>query len=225
MLKKITLFIVLILFSENTHSHVSHYNNLNSLEFDLFRNNKLIGTHIYEFNRNEKKLEVKSIINFEIKKLGIVLYKYYAKGVEYYFDDKLVSFKSETVQNKKNKFCEINLVNGDFIIKGSSYNGLAPKNFMIGTWWNHSIIDKKAQISAISGRIIKQKVTFIGKENINVNGQNYIALHFNFSSDDEKLSKNKKLNTDVWYEESTLNWIKASFEKNGKWEYRLKKLN
>ena len=49
MLKKITLFFALVLFSENANSHVSHYNNLNSLEFDLFRNNKLIGTHIYKF--------------------------------------------------------------------------------------------------------------------------------------------------------------------------------
>ena len=31
---------------------------------------------------------------------------------------------------------------------------------MIGTWWNHSIVEAKAQISAVSGRIIKQKVTF-----------------------------------------------------------------
>ena len=35
------------------------------------------------------------------------------------------------------------------------------------------------------------------------------------------ISKNKKLNTDVWYDEETLNWIKASFKKNKKWEYKL----
>ena len=45
--------------------------------------------------------------------------------------------------------------------------------------------------------------------------------YFNFSSSDEKLSKDKKLNTDVWYDEKTLNWVKASFEKKGKWEYKL----
>ena len=37
-------------------------------------------------------------------------------------------------------------------------------DFMLGTWWNHSIVEAKAQISAVSGRIIKQKVTFLGKE-------------------------------------------------------------
>ena len=35
------------------------------------------------------------------------------------------------------------------------------------------------------------------------------------------LPEKKKLNTDVWYDEKTLNWIKASCEKMGKWEYKL----
>ena len=42
-----------------------------------------------------------------------------------------------------------------------------------------------------------------------------------FSSVEEKLKKDKKLNTDVWYDEKTLNWVKATFNKKGKWEYRL----
>ena len=49
----------------------------------------------------------------------------------------------------------------------------------------------------------------------------YKALHFNFSSTDKKMSSDKKLNTDVWYDEETLNWIKATFNKKGKWEYNL----
>ena len=38
---------------------------------------------------------------------------------------------------------------------------------------------------------------------------------------DKKLAKDKKLNTDVWYDENTLNWVKATFKKKGNWEYRL----
>ena len=92
---------------------------------------------------------------------------------------------------------------------------------MLGTWWNHSIVKSKAQISAVSGRIIHQKVEFLGKETIKINGKKYNTLHFNFSSSDEKLSKDKRLNTDVWYDESSLNWVKASFKKKGNWEYKL----
>ena len=84
---------------------------------------------------------------------------------------------------------------------------------------------KKAQISAVSGRIIEQKVTFVGKEDININGKIYKTLKFNFSSTDSSLSKDKKLNTDIWYEEGTNLWIKAAFDKTGYWEYRLKVSN
>ena len=80
---------------------------------------------------------------------------------------------------------------------------------------------KNSFVGAFSGRIIKQKVTFLGKENVVINGKTYKTLHFNFSSSDESLSKDKKLNTDVWYDEETLNWVRATFKKKGNWEYKL----
>ena len=86
--------------------------------------------------------------------------------------------------------------------------------------WNSQ---KKAQISAVSGRIIEQKVTFIGKEDVKIDGKTYKTLRFNFTSSDPSLSKDKKLNTDIWYEEKTFLWVKAAFDKMGYWEYRLKK--
>ena len=63
--------------------------------------------------------------------------------------------------------------------------------------------------------------TFLGKETIKLGKKNYNTLHFNFSSTDKKLTKGKKLNTDVWYDEETLNWVKATFKKKGSWEYKL----
>ena len=86
------------------------------------------------------------------------------------------------------------------------------------------LLKKKAQISAVSGRIIKQKVTFVGKENVKIGDKTYQTLRFNFSWSDPKLSKDKKLNTDIWYEEDTYLWVKAAFDKTGYWEYRLKKV-
>jgi hypothetical protein len=167
------------------------------------------------------QLLVTSEINFKIKKLGIVLYSYHVKGTENYEDGKLIKFNSKTNQNGKEKYVNMILKNEEYNIDGSSYQGKAPINYFLGTWWNHSIVNAPAQISAVSGRLIKQKVIFLGKEVIKIGEKSYNALHFNFSSTDKKLSKDKRLNTDVWYEEKTLNWIKASFNKKGKWEYKL----
>ena len=227
-MKKLIVAIILYLFlSVNSFSHLKHYAEVKYLEYDLYRNNELIGSHKYIFNRTGDILSVKSTVNFKITKLGIDLYKYFAESTENYEKNSFKSFNSTTIQNKKNKFVNISLDPEKNILKidGSSYKGDADIKFMVGTWWNHEIVKAKAQISAISGRIIQQKVQFLGKKQIDINGKNYEALHFKFLSSDETLPDNKKLNTDIWYDAKSLIWLKAQFIKQGNWEYRLKKLN
>jgi len=210
--------------SFETFSHVGHYAKFNYLEYELFRNNTPIGYHKFDFKREGKNLIIDSEIKFKITKLGIDLYQYYARGQEQYTDGVFSGFNSETNQNKKEKYVNISIDTTDknLIIDGSSFKGKADKDFIIGTWWNHEIVQKKAQISAVSGRIIEQKVEFLGKEDVTFGDKTYKTLKFNFSSTDPSLSKDKKLNIDIWYEEGTYLWVKAAFDKTGFWEYRLK---
>jgi len=214
------VFFILLL-PATSLAHVQHYENLNRIEFDIYRNNNHIGKHIFSFKNDGDILYVESEINFEIKKLGVVLYKYHVKGIEHYKDGELIKFNSKTNQNGKEKYVNLVLNEKKLHIDGSSFKGEVSTDYLLGTWWNHSIVEADAQISAVSGRIIKQKVTFLGKETLILGNKSYEALHFNFSSTDESLSKDKRLNTDVWYDDKNLNWIKASFDKKGKWEYKL----
>ena len=215
------IFLLLIILPFTASAHVQHYDKLNKIEFDIYRNNKHIGKHIFEFKKKDNEIAVESEINFEIKKLGVVLYKYHVRGTEYYRDGKLIKFNSKTNQNGKEKYVNLKADKDKLIIDGSSFKGVVSEKFLLGTWWNHSIVKAPAQISAVSGRIIEQKVKFLGKEEIKLGNKTFKTLHFNFSSTDKKLKKGKRLNTDIWYEEETLNWVKASFEKKGKWEYKL----
>ena len=226
-MKKYLLSIGLIyLLSFDINAHVDHYSKYNYLEYELFRNNKSIGFHKYNFERNGSNLIIYNEVSFKIRKLGVNLYNYYAKGVEKYENGIFSGFNSTTNQNKKDKYVNITIdpADKDLIIDGSSFKGKVDKDLIIGTWWNHEIVQKKAQISAVSGRIIEQKVEFKGKEEVKIGDKVYKTLRFNFSSSDPSLSKDKKLNTDIWYEEETYLWIKAAFDKTGYWEYRLKKV-
>ena len=119
-----------------------------------------------DFKRTGDNLSVISEVNFKITKLGVDLYNYFAKSDENYENGVFKSYTSKTKQNKKDRYVNINvdLNDGKLIIDGSSYKGKANNEFIVGTWWNHEIVKAKAQISGISGRIIEQKVTFIGKE-------------------------------------------------------------
>ena len=226
-MKKYLLSIGLIyLLSFDINAHVDHYSNYNYLEYELFRNNKSIGFHKYNFVRKGSNLIINNEVSFKITKLGVNLYNYYAKGVEKYENGIFSGFNSTTNQNKKEKYVNITIdpADKDLIIDGSSFKGKVDKDLIIGTWWNHEIVQKKAQISAVSGRIIEQKVEFKGKEDVKIGDKIYKTLRFNFSSSDPSLSKDKKLNTDIWYEEETFLWVKAAFDKTGYWEYRLKKV-
>ena len=218
---------IFLLFTINSFSHVDHYSEFNYLEYELFRNNQPIGYHKYDFNRNENKLSIVSEVNFKITKLGIDIYKYFAKSEENYENGVFTSYSSKTKQNKKDRYVNIKIDPSDknLIIDGSSYKGKASKESIVGTWWNHEIVKSKSQISGISGRIIEQTVTFIGKEEVKIGNKTYQTLHFNFKSSDETLPDSKKLNTDIWYEEKTYLWVKAAFDKSGYWEYRIKKVN
>ena len=226
-MKNFFLSIIILIFSFNStliHSHIGHYTNINYLEYELFRNDKLIGYHTYNFKRKGDLLRIESEVEFKITKLGVDLYRYQASSIEEYIGNKFTKFSSITNQNKKEKYVNINLneLKNELIIDGSSYKGPASVESIVGTWWNHEIIGSLAQISAISGRIIDQKVTFKGKEEINLEGKTFNTLHYNFSSSDPNLPENKRLNTDIWYEEKTNLWVKAAFNKRGQWEYRLK---
>ena len=156
--------LIFVMFPFSTNAHVQHYKDLKSIKFDIYRNGTHIGAHIFSFKKSGDELAIKSEIKFEIKKFGIVFYKYYAEGIEIYKDNKLIKFNSTTDQNGKLKYANIEINNNNYIIDGSAYKGEVPLEFLIGTWWNHDIVEAPAQISAVSGRIIKQKVKFLAKE-------------------------------------------------------------
>ena len=123
------------------------------------------------------------LIDFKIKILDITLYRYSAESQEKYVNGKFESFSATTNQNEKKKFSKIYKKGNKFFIEGSSYKGEAPEDFIIGSWWNHSIIKYGVQISTGSGRIIKQNVSFVGKETIEINNKKYSTLKFNFFSE------------------------------------------
>jgi len=109
-MKKIILSIAMFfLVCTQSLGHVDHYAKYNYLEYELFRNNNLIGYHKYDFKRDGDNLSIFSEVSFKITKLGVDLYKYFAKSEENYEKGIFKSYSSKTKQNKKDKFVNIEL--------------------------------------------------------------------------------------------------------------------
>ena len=226
-MKKIILFLIIIttiFLPSFLSSHVKHYSDLKYLEYEIYLNNGLIGKHVFNFKKNKDTLLVSTEGKFKVKRLGIDLMDYSTKTKETYVNGHLTNYSSETFQNDKRKYVILTLNKQKklFEIDGSSFKGETDVNNIIGSWWNHEIINKKTQISAVSGRILPQKVKFLGKKDVILFDKKYNALKFRFLSNDDKPLNKKKINFNLWYDEDSLLWLKMSYEKLGKWEYRLK---
>ena len=223
-MRKYILIIITLLFASKAFSHTSHYDGLKKIEMDVVLNGEVIGYSNYFFEKNNKIMTVKNYTKFKVKLLGVTVFSISSEATEKYENDKLIYFKSNTFQNDKEKFVNLNYNKSSkkFIIDGSSYQGEASLDCIIGNWWNHKIFKASKQISPLSGSVKEQVVTFIGKEKININNKEYLTEHFKLKSKDENLLDDKKLNFDIWYNPESNLIIKVSYSKMGNWEYRLK---
>ena len=223
-MRKYLFIIFTILFTSNAFSHTSHYKGLKKIEMDVIRNGEVIGYSNYFFENSEKKITVKNYTKFKVDLLGITIFSISSEAIEKYEDGKLIYFKSNTFQNDKEKYVNLNYdkSSNKFIIDGSSYKGEADLDCIIGNWWNHNILQANKQISPLSGSIKEQVVTFIGKEKITINNKEYLTDHYKLKSKEENLPEDKRLNFDIWYNQKNNLILKVSYSKMGNWEYKLK---
>tara|TARA_A200000113_G_C8674599_1_gene293467 strand:+ start:15 stop:635 length:621 start_codon:yes stop_codon:yes gene_type:complete len=206
---------------------MAHYNKYNKIEMEIFRNGEVIGYNYYFFKRDGNKSIITNQIKFSVKLLGKTIFYVEGYGEEEYLKDQLISYNSKTLQNNKEKYVSLTLDKNTskFDIKGSSYNGEASLDNVIGNWWNHKILQTNTQISPISGSVKEQVVTFIGKEKINQYGKTYEVDHFTLKSKDMSLPKDKRLDFNIWYDQENSMIIKVSYSRMGDWEYRLKNID
>ena len=223
-MKKYIYILLLFLFASQAQSHTSHYKNISKIEMEVFRNDKAIGYSNYFYEHEDDAMPIKNYTQFKVKLSGITIFSISSKTIEKYEDNKLVFFKSNTFQNNKEKFVNLKYDKklNKFIIDGSSFKGEADVNNVIGNWWNSKILIANSQISPLSGSIKKQTVNFLKKEMIELYGKSYEVLHFKLKSTNENLSKEKKLNFDIWLDPQKGLIVKIAYERMGKWEYRLK---
>ena len=222
-IKFFLILLILLLYPVYSISHPKDYKKFKTIEMEVIRDGKLIGYSKYIFKHKDNFLEVKNETKFEVELLGVKLFTISSKGIEKYYENLLVSFNSETFQNKKRKFVDLKLSENkkEFIIIGSSYTGNVNINSIVGNWWNHDILEADNQISPLSGSIKPQVVKFIGEENIIINNKNYSSKHYKLKSKDPNTPEDKKLNFDIWYSKDDNLILKIVYDKMGYWEYNV----
>ena len=225
MKKKITFFLVFLIYPFLSYPHLNHYNQIKFIEMDILRNGEKIGFNNYYFQFQNNLFVVKNEINFNAKIVGLDLLSVNGTSTESYKNGRLIKFESSTIQNKKKKYnySVFNKNKKNYNIKGSSFNGEAPSSAVVGNWWNHNILQSNIIISPLSGSLKFQEVYFLSKDVLKINSDNYNVSKFKVIMK-KNIDHKKKQEFNVWLEDKSKIILKVSYSKFGDWEYIVKKI-
>ena len=100
-IKTLLLTTIIIFFPLKSFGHVEHYEKVEKFLMEIFKDGKKIGFNNYTFKRDNKNLEIDNKTEFNVSILGLNAFSIKGASKEVYKNNKLVSFKSDTIQNKK----------------------------------------------------------------------------------------------------------------------------
>jgi len=223
MLRLLIYLVSYILFPTIANTHVQHYKNLQRIEFDIYRNNDLVGYH--KVNVKKKGDNTKEIITdilIEVKILGIKVHTYKSYGVETYKNEELIEFKSKTQDGSDNDYCNIKKISDgkysfDGMTENKKYIYELTEKFYPALWWNHESLLNNNYVLGQGCRNLKTKITFLNKETKKINDKNEVVNFYNIKGDN--------LDINIGYTEKDLKWVDMKFTLKGEWEYKLKNLN
>ena len=223
MLRLLIYLVSYILCPTIANTHVQHYKNLQRIEFDIYRNNDLVGYH--KVNVKKKGDNTKEIITdilIEVKILGIKVHTYKSYGVETYKNEELIEFKSKTQDGSDNDYCNIKKISDgkysfDGMTENKKYIYELTEKFYPALWWNHESLLSNNYVLGQGCRNLKTKITFLNKETKKINDKNEVVNFYNIKGDN--------LDINIGYTEKDLKWVDMKFTLKGEWEYKLKNLN
>ena len=223
MVRYLYFYLFFFLIFTNSQAHVQHYKNLQRIEFDIYRNNDLVGYH--KVNVKKKGDNTKEIITdilIEVKILGIKVHTYKSYGVETYKNEELIEFKSKTKDGSDNDYCNIKKISDgkysfDGMTENKKYIYELTENFYPALWWNHDSLLNNNYVLGQGCRNLETQITFLKKETKKINEKNEVVNFYNIKGDN--------LDINIGYTEKDLKWVDMKFTLKGDWEYKLKNLN
>jgi len=218
------ILLFLVFFLPNSKAHIDHNKDLKKIEFDIYRNKEKVGYHKVTFTNTNGLKEISTDVYFDIKLLGVSIYKYHSLAKEIYKGNKLIEFKSTTKDGNDKDYCNIKIsTNGEYnfdgTTEGQSFKYSSKKDFSLGTWWNHDILSNSNFVAAQSCRPTETKRTFLNKEEKTINNKKQIVQFFNVKD------KEEKIDIKIGFTENPFQWVAMDFSIKGEWSYQLKTLN
>jgi hypothetical protein len=187
--------------------------------FTVLLDGKPIGHHHVDLSGGTAEIEYRSETKLNVKVLFLTVFRYLHVDREIWRDDCLTKIESTTDDDGKAQFVRGAKGSASFTLATDRGDReLSAPCVMTFAYWNPRVLSATQLMNAQTGEYAAVRIDALGRERVQVRGQQVDAEHFAIVGD--------KLNIELWYaarSEGIGEWIALATktERGGRLEYRL----
>jgi Family of unknown function (DUF6134) len=162
-----------------------------SWNFNVYLDDKPIGTHRFELRQQGELRELRSTARFDVKILFINAYSYVHDANESWRGDCLQSMTSSTDDNGKKLSVKATLQNNELSVINTAHRYMVSGCVMSFAYWNPLLLQQTRLLNAQTGEYDQVTIKLMGDESLQVRGVAQAAKHYRVTG--------TKLSIDLWY--------------------------
>lgn len=166
--------------------------------FDVYIDDKMVGTHQFRVLENGDETTVKSEASFKYKFLFVTAYQYEHRADERWAGNCLVELDARTNANGKEVEVSGERSTSGFVVDKSDTPTELPHCVMTFAYWNPEFLQQSRLLNPQTGEYLDVNVEKIGSETLDIQGESVAATRFSLTAE--------KLDLTLWYSD-TDKWL------------------
>ncbi len=167
-------------------------------DFNVYLNDKRVGTHIYEVAEVDGVKTVRSEAEFNYRILFIPAYRYQHTNSERWADNCLLTFEARTNANGDRIEVRGEKTGDGFMVKSGAEPTELPECVMSFAYWNPEFLDAQRLLNPQTGEYVDVSVEQIAEEMLEVRGEPVPATRFRLTAYEVDLT--------LWYSQDN-EWL------------------
>ncbi|MDH4019760.1 MAG: DUF6134 family protein [Xanthomonadales bacterium] len=200
MLNKIALMIASLVFYASVAAADQEW------RFQVYLDDKKIGTHDFVLQQLDKQRKLKSEANFEYRLMFVKLYGYEHENTETWVGDCLTGIESKTDANGKPFKVSGSLQGDRFLLRGTAGEAELPSCSMSFAYWNPVFLQQERLINVQNGEVHDIEVSEPELVQIEVRGVMQPAYRYLLDAGELKI--------ELWYSEDN-EWLALETDARG----------
>tara|TARA_Y100001970_G_scaffold41499_1_gene51294 strand:+ start:11163 stop:11837 length:675 start_codon:yes stop_codon:yes gene_type:complete len=141
----------------------------NKVSFDVIRKNKIIGSVNSEFEKENDKLKIRTILEIKVKLLFIPAYSFFQDTTETWVNEELIEVKGYTdFEDEREYYIDGRDTDQNFIASGMDGELILDKNIITLNYWNKKILEEEEVFDTQKGIVRKILVNKLDNEVISI---------------------------------------------------------